>query len=113
MTAVIMAAIGSHVTDPGGAIGVNASWQAASLMHLVHALVLLVLSVMMQHQTRSLLFPAVLTITTGLVLFSGAIYLSQLVAWPAATRLTPFGGMLLISGWALVMFSALQSVHKK
>ena len=113
VTAVIMAAVGSHVPVPDGSVGVNSSWQAANLMHLVHALALLVLSSMMQTQSRPLLFPAAVAITAGLVLFSGGIYLSQLVAWPAATRVTPAGGMLLIGGWVLVMVSSFRPALEK
>lgn len=105
MTAVIMAAIGGHAGGAAGAPGVNSSWLAANQMHLVHALAILVLSAMMQRQPRPLLFPAALVMTTGVVLFSGAIYLSQITHWSTATRVTPFGGALLISGWLMVMLS--------
>lgn len=113
VTAVIMAALGSHLAAPSGTTTVNSSWQAATQMHLAHALALLILSSMMQHQPRSMLFPATLAIAAGVVLFSGGIYLSQMAGWPGATRVTPVGGMLLIGGWVLVMLSSFGQTHSK
>lgn len=72
-------------------------WKTASLYHLVHAVVLLVLAgwqVVPRWAFR--------LISLGLVIFSGSLYLLAVtnVKWLGA--ITPIGGLALLAGWALL-----------
>ncbi|MGC3988892.1 MAG: DUF423 domain-containing protein [Chthoniobacteraceae bacterium] len=72
-------------------------WKTASLYHLVHAVVLLVLAgwpVVPQWAFR--------LISLGIVIFSGSLYVLAVtnVKWLGA--ITPLGGVALLAGWLLL-----------
>jgi uncharacterized membrane protein YgdD (TMEM256/DUF423 family) len=87
-TAVAIGAMGAHaletVLEQGGH---TEAWKTASTYHLVHAVLLLVVS-RWQPVPRYRWW-----------LFSGSIYLLCLTSWKWLGPVTPVGGMLLIVGW--------------
>lgn len=98
---VILGAFGAHgLEDTLQANGTLDAWETAVLFQLVHAVVLLVLSLFGRGGSL-----AWWCFFAGIVSFSGGIYLLSLKlaswAWPFA----PVGGVLLMVGWAILIFS--------
>jgi uncharacterized membrane protein YgdD (TMEM256/DUF423 family) len=98
--AVACGAFGAHaLRSTLDALGTLSVWQTGVLYHLVHAVVLLVIS-------RWDPFPraAFWLIFVGIVLFSGSLYLLALtkVTWLGA--ITPLGGLGMLGGWLALTF---------
>jgi uncharacterized membrane protein YgdD (TMEM256/DUF423 family) len=73
----------------------TAIWQTAVLYHLVHAVAALWAS-----EKR----PSVVSVwTAGIVIFSGSLYLLAVtnIRWLGA--ITPFGGVLFLIGWGMIL----------
>jgi len=93
--AVAFGAFGAHALHSRfEALGTLSVWQTGLLYHLVHAVVLLVIS-------RWDPFPrlAFWLMFWGLVLFSGSLYLLAVtdIHWIGA--ITPLGGLGMLGGW--------------
>lgn len=102
---VALAAVGAHVTagdDP-------AAWQAASLMHLVHALTLLAIAALLRQGVGRLWLGVAAAMTAGVVLFSGSIYRAGVLGLDSSGPLAPVGGSLLILAWLLLVVAAWRS----
>ncbi len=93
-TAVAAGAFGAHALAPHVSPDRLQTWQTAASYHLVHAAVLLALS--LTPGTPRL--PMAL-FSAGIVLFSGSLYALVLLDWPLLGRVTPIGGLLFIAGW--------------
>ena len=98
--AVAFGAFGAHaLRSRFDALGTLSVWQTGVLYHLVHAVVLLVIS-------RWEPFPrlAFSLIFWGLVLFSGSLYLLAVtkILWIGA--ITPLGGLGMLGGWLALAF---------
>ena len=70
------------------------NWETAVHYHLVHAVVLLVIA--QSAPARRLAFGLFLT---GVVIFSGTLYLLALTNFRWLGAITPFGGLALLGGW--------------
>ena len=98
--AVAFGAFGAHALHSRfDALGTLSVWQTGVLYHLVHAVVLLVIS-------RWEPFPrlAFSLIFWGLALFSGSLYLLAVtkILWIGA--ITPLGGLGMLGGWLALAF---------
>jgi len=97
---VLLGAFGAHflrgMLDKSGTTQI---WQTAVLYHLVHAVVLLVVS-----GWRPVPRIAFGLILGGVLLFSGSLYALALtnVKWLGA--ITPLGGLLMLAGWLILAF---------
>lgn len=97
-TGVALGAFGAHgLKNILAAHDTAAIWQTAVLYHLLHAVAALWAS-----DRRP---AAVLLWTAGVAVFSGSLYLLAVtnIRWLGA--ITPLGGLLLLAGWTLVVFS--------
>lgn len=104
-TAVLLGAFGAHgLKELLVRHDATAIWQTAALYHLVHSAVLLFVAGRQSIPARALLLFA-----TGIVLFSGSLYLLAItnVRWLGAV--TPLGGLALLGGWLALAFSAQRS----
>ncbi len=100
LSAVVLAALGSHVVDIDGQPQLQRVWQTASGIHMFHAAALLALaSLLARLENRGLYWSAWLLVT-GVVIFCGSLYLRVILPMPAAP-LAPLGGLLLMAGWSL------------
>lgn len=98
--AVALGAMGAHALEEVLAAGnYTAAWKTASVYHLVHALVLIVLARWQPFSQRKWW-----VFFVGVWLFSGSIYLLCLTPWKWLGPATPVGGALLIIGWVLLAF---------
>jgi uncharacterized membrane protein YgdD (TMEM256/DUF423 family) len=95
---VLFGAFGAHLLR--GLLeksGMTQVWQTGVFYHLTHAVVLLVVS-----GWRPLPRVAFNLILSGVIVFSGSLYVLALtnVKWLGA--ITPLGGLALLAGWLLV-----------
>ena len=98
---VLFGAFGAHLLrgllDKSGMTQV---WQTGVFYHLTHAIVLLMVS-----GWRPLPRAAVNLMVSGVIVFSGSLYVLALtnVKWLGA--ITPLGGLALLAGWALLAWA--------
>jgi uncharacterized membrane protein YgdD (TMEM256/DUF423 family) len=92
---VLFGAFGAHVLRGLlEQLGTAQLWQTAVLYHLVHAVVLLVLS-----GWRPLPRFAYCLILVGVMIFSGSLYALALTNFKWFGAITPLGGVGMLSGW--------------
>ncbi len=93
--AVALGAFGAHGLKPTlAAHGTLAVWETGALYHLVHAVVLLVLALRVPLQRL-----AFTLFTTGIVIFSGSLYVLAITNVKVLGAVTPLGGVCLLAGW--------------
>jgi uncharacterized membrane protein YgdD (TMEM256/DUF423 family) len=114
LLAVILGAFGAHALKEHLSPEQLASYETGIRYQFYHALALLFLSVLMYKRKTSLSSYSGWFFIAGTILFSGSIYLLALrnimgfsASWLGP--ITPFGGVLLIIGWALLFFSSYQT----
>jgi uncharacterized membrane protein YgdD (TMEM256/DUF423 family) len=104
LSAVILAAMGSHLFEMRGMQGI---WQTASNIHLFNSAALLGLAALLvKLESQSLKWGAWL-IVLGTVVFCGSIYL-HVISGRTVPAVTPSGGMLLMAGWLLAALAFLR-----
>jgi uncharacterized membrane protein YgdD (TMEM256/DUF423 family) len=97
--AVLLGAFGAHALKPLlEAHHAREIWGTAVLYHLVHAVALLWVAERIPGRGRCFL-----CWTLGVALFSGSLYLLALTGITLLGAVTPIGGLLLVSGWVLVI----------
>ena len=102
LSAVGMGAMGAH--HLGLAETDKAAWSTAVDYHLLHAIVLLVAPLIPLRASRT--FPFMIAFfVTGIVLFSGSIYLLVLTKSSFWGPITPLGGICILLGWLLLILS--------
>ncbi|WP_227429270.1 DUF423 domain-containing protein [Psychrobacter sp. I-STPA6b] len=104
--AVALGAFGAHAIKAIASIEQLAWWQTATQYFFYNALGLLFISILIRlgHISQT---PAWL-IQTGIILFSGSLYLMTLGAPRWFGAITPIGGTLMIVGWLWLAFTALR-----
>ena len=81
-------------------------WETAVFYHLVHALALLAVGLLCQSLPESgLLQPAGWSLLTGIILFSGSLYLMVLLNVKSLGMITPFGGVAFLIGWLTMLIA--------
>jgi uncharacterized membrane protein YgdD (TMEM256/DUF423 family) len=107
---VILGAFGAHALRGKLPDELLATWQTAVLYHLVHALGLIAVSFAASLLPGSSLVRwAGWTMTAGILLFSGSLYVLCLSGVRALGAVTPFGGIAFIAAWLLLTAAAWQS----
>ncbi len=100
--AVALGAFGAHALR--GTLGPHALeiWQTAVRYQAWHGLALIGLGVWMDRHGR-LAGPGAgaWALLVGTLLFSGSLYALALSGWKALGMITPIGGLLMLTGWAL------------
>ena len=102
MLAVVAGAFGAHGLRERLSPEQLSSWATASHYQLLHSVVLLSLGLFAASTGRSIRWPGSLFLT-GIVLFSGSIYLLVLTRQRWLGPITPLGGLCLIAGWASLL----------
>lgn len=93
--AVALGAFGAHgLRSTLTALSTGDVWQTASLYHLVHSAVLLCIALAAPRARV-----AFWLILTGVVLFSGSLYVYSLTGFRPLTAVAPVGGACLMAGW--------------
>ena len=104
LSGVMIGAFGAHGLKALLTADQLAIYHTGVNYQFVHALALLLLGALAQHQTpKAWQFAATLFIA-GVFIFSGSLYLLVLTdtSWPGA--ITPIGGTSFIAGWAALLW---------
>ncbi len=100
---VLAGALGAHAFQPLlSAQGRWESWNTAVFFHLLHAGVLLTLTLPTNYPSRYLW--TAYSWAIGTIFFSFSIYILSLGGPRWLGPLTPLGGLFLMAGWILLLF---------
>ncbi|MBI4724242.1 MAG: DUF423 domain-containing protein [Rhodomicrobium sp.] len=113
--AVVAGAIGAHALPDTAALVVPLRiYNTGQLYHALHSLALLgVALAMLQTEGRRKAFAswllqiAAFAFVTGIVCFSGGIYVQAVEGFTSSGGIVPLGGVSLIAGWAAFAIGAL------
>jgi len=99
--AVALGAFGAHgLRSTLEARGMVNVWDKAVFYHLIHAIALLLLALY-----GTINCGACLLLLTGILLFSGSLYLLALTNLRWLDPVTPVGGLCFLAGWAWLVFA--------
>ncbi len=108
---VILGAFGAHaLKDKFAEPRYAAVWETAVQYQMYHALGLLIIGILSSDAllgTSSLLNWAGYLMLTGIVFFSGSLYMLAVTGVKKLGAITPVGGVLFIIAWALVIFNVM------
>ncbi len=99
---VALGAFGAHALRSRLDTAALQIWQTAVLYHLIHACALLALVLFARATGRAVALPAAL-FGSGIVLFSGSLYLLALTGWRWLGPVTPLGGIAFLAGWIALL----------
>lgn len=105
--AVVLGAFGAHgLRELLAQNGTSAVWEKAVFYHSLHAVMLFVLA-----QMKNFSRGAWWSLFTGIVIFSGSLYLLAItnVRWLGA--ITPIGGTSLLLGWAWLAWRPFETIQ--
>ncbi|WP_022836146.1 DUF423 domain-containing protein [Salisaeta longa] len=104
--AVAAGAFGAHGLDGRVSPDRIATFETGAQYHMYHALALLVVAWLVSIGGGALAVAAGYAFLTGIVIFSGSLYLLVLTDTPWLGAITPLGGVAFIVGWGLLAWSA-------
>ena len=81
-------------------------YETAVRYHLIHAVALVVTGVLVTSVPAVQVAVSGYLFLTGILLFSGSLYLLVLTDTPWLGAVTPFGGATWIAGWAVLAYGA-------
>ena len=100
--AVVLGAFGAHgLKDLLAQNGTAAIWDKAVFYHFIHAVMLFVLA-----ERKRPVAGAWWCFLTGIVIFSGSLYLLALTGVQWLGAITPIGGVAFLAGWAWLFYPA-------
>ena len=107
-TGVMAGAFGAHGLADQVTTARLEIWRTASNYQLVHALALLCVGLAIASSTRLSANGLAMWVCrcwlAGVLIFSGSLYALVMLDLPVLGAVTPFGGTLLIVGWALLFW---------
>ncbi|GJM27802.1 MAG: DUF423 domain-containing protein [Cyclobacteriaceae bacterium] len=107
---VAIGAFGAHaLKDMLEASGRLDTFNTAVAYQFYHSLALLIIGGLMFNIPHKFMHYAAGTQLAGIFLFSGSLYLLCLSGNPKWGMVTPFGGLLFITGWILLTAAVLKS----
>jgi uncharacterized membrane protein YgdD (TMEM256/DUF423 family) len=102
LLAVVLGAFGAHgLKDLLGRNGTTDIWGKAVFYHFIHAVMLFVLA-----ERKSLPRVPWWGFFSGIVIFSGSLYVLAVTNIPWLGAITPIGGVCFIVGWVCLIFKA-------
>ena len=105
---VAFGAFGAHALKASLSPKMLSTFETGVRYQMYHALGLLALAWAISRWPERRLVPAAWLLLAGTVVFSGSLYLLVLTGARWFGAITPFGGVALIAGWALVAWRLLR-----
>lgn len=103
--AVVMGAFGAHGLKARVDAALLETWATASLYHFHHALALLLVGVLAKQFGNGGFVAAGWMLFTGMLIFSGSLYLLVLSGQRWLGAVTPIGGTAMIVGWLMLAWA--------
>lgn len=108
--AVALGAFGAHGLKTKVSAELLSVWQTGVQYQMFHALGLVLLGILLQmFPQAALLRPAGWLLFSGIVLFSGSLYLLVITGIRPLGMVTPIGGIAFLLGWVLLSVALWQS----
>ncbi|MBK8704731.1 MAG: DUF423 domain-containing protein [Saprospiraceae bacterium] len=113
LAGVILGAFASHGLKDKISPDQIDSFQVGVRYHFYHSIAILAIAILLYFRKTSFLVWAGWVFAAGILLFSGSIYLLSTrewtgIDWSWLGPVTPLGGLLFITGWALLFLSSYQ-----
>jgi uncharacterized membrane protein YgdD (TMEM256/DUF423 family) len=111
MLAVVLGAFGAHALKAYLSEQSMAGFQTATTYMMTHAIAIFIVGILHRHYKKKTMVWAGNLFITGIILFSGSIYLRQLLLFLGFEKtaivalVTPLGGLMFILGWLFVFLS--------
>ncbi len=101
-------AFGAHILKSSVTPEMLSIYETGVLYHLVHSVVLLVIAFALEgnllNSEKPLLQISFWSIFTGIIIFSGSLYLLVIINQRWLGAITPIGGVAFIVGWLILAF---------
>ncbi|SFU43076.1 Uncharacterized membrane protein YgdD, TMEM256/DUF423 family [Nitrosomonas eutropha] len=103
---VALGALGAHGLKPILTPDMLTNFQVGVQYHFYHSIGLILVGLALERfpQARALKFSGILMIT-GILLFSGTLYVVSLTGWKGLSMTAPLGGMSYMSAWLLFAYA--------
>ncbi len=105
--AVAIGAFGAHALEAKIPDDLLAVYRTGVEYHFYHALGLLLTGVIALLRPSSMIRWSAILLGTGIVLFSGSLYIMAVTGMRWLGAVTPVGGLSFIGGWALLLLAFL------
>ena len=105
---VILGAFGAHGLAARLDAHALATFETGARYHMLHALAMAVAALAMRGPARPRARAAAMLLGVGILLFSGSLYGLALTGVRALGAVTPIGGLLMLAGWAALIWTALK-----
>jgi uncharacterized membrane protein YgdD (TMEM256/DUF423 family) len=109
LIALIMSSLSAHAIKP--MLLQNGSYDAmvtAQNILLMHSIMTILAMVLFRHFGESLFQYAGLSLLSGALLFAIPIFLKSTQITPLLSKLTPFGGFIMMAGWVILIIAFLR-----
>lgn len=103
-SAVTLGAFGAHALKDKLTPYSLDVYKTAVLYHMIHGLGLFIIAWLSTHLTDPKVQTAGIFLTTGIILFSGSLYLLSTLGWKWLGPVTPLGGLSFLIGWGILFF---------
>ena len=107
LSAVILAAVGSHILLQSGAEA-QKLWATALQIHMFHTAALLGIAALIRPGSPRLMPWSGVLMMLGVLLFSGSLYLRAGGFSAVPGLVTPLGGLLLMAGWLVLIMTLIR-----
>jgi uncharacterized membrane protein YgdD (TMEM256/DUF423 family) len=104
---VALGAFGAHFLKARLSAEMLAVFETGVRYHLIHAVALLVTAALMGRAGGRMLVAAGWLFSSGIVLFSGSLYVLAFTGITTFGAITPLGGLAFLAGWACLLIAAI------
>ncbi len=109
--AVVLGAFGAHALKDRLAQDQLEVWKTGVDYHFYHSIGVLLLTVVYLLRPNKWLSRSIILLVTGVVLFSGSLYLLTTMEWTFLGPVTPIGGVAFIAGWLAAIPGLKQAIE--
>ena len=111
MLSVILGAFAAHGLKTKLSETLLNTFQTGVQYQMYHSLAIILLIILYRQMPQSLLLYSAGFMVTGIVLFSGSLYMLAITQIKWFGPITPLGGVCFIVGWALLIAAALKGTN--
>lgn len=106
MLSVILGAFSAHALKDQLSANLLDTFQTGVQYQMTHSLAIVFIVLLYRQLPNSLLIYSAIFMVTGILLFSGSLYMLALTEVKWFGPVTPLGGLCFIIGWGLLAYSA-------